>query len=191
MHTFRRVLGDLYETLRKLYLPTKFPHQELGEIMDIYYISMVNFGMLNSELLMFCNPKFYPKFTPHFIYNIICLNFFTFNTLQSAFQKQNATNSSFSNKMPQSIESKSMDRLIKTPIVNSQLIKWVTDVINQINYCMFCRMLHPKIELFVLQKIIFDLWFSTDYVSIFLAILINREVQISVGTLPVTQFSLP
>ena len=52
-------------------------------------------------------------------------------------------------------------------------------------------MLHPKIELFVLQKIIFDLWFSTDYVSIFLAILINREVQISVGTLPVTQFSLP
>lgn len=86
MHTFRRVLGDLYETLRKLYLPTKFPHQELSEIMEIYYISMVNFGMLNSELLMFCNPKFYPKFTPHFIYNIICLNFFTFNILQSAFQ---------------------------------------------------------------------------------------------------------
>ena len=29
MHSFRRVSGDSPETLRKLYLSTKFPHQEI------------------------------------------------------------------------------------------------------------------------------------------------------------------
>ena len=37
-HSFRRVSGDSPETVQKLYLSTKFPHQELGEITVFYTV---------------------------------------------------------------------------------------------------------------------------------------------------------
>ena len=42
MHSFRNVLGESPETLRKLCISTKFHTRKLGEIKVIYEIKIIN-----------------------------------------------------------------------------------------------------------------------------------------------------